>query len=524
MSVHRRLLVGEAVRTARGTHGNAVLMHGDRIVAVGDRRTLSQPGVRVENYEGAFLLPGMRDAHMHPVPYAASLFGVSLEGVTSIGMLQDTIRDASEELAADTPFVALRLDDESLLERRLPTRDDLDAAASDRPVLVHRYCGHVAIANSTALRLAGIERSTPDPGDGSIDRDDGGEPTGILRETAIDLVSTRLDASEAVSDDSLLRALSGLASMGITSVGAILGLGDGPWASFGDEVAQLVAVADRLPITVHAFVIAHTVDGLTDAAGRIGTGSDRLRWAGYKGFADGSLGGHTAAMHAPFSDRPDEMGTMRLDTTDWELARASLDMGGMVAIHAIGDRANGAVIDLYEELTAGGANPLKLRIEHASVLERSDIDRIARLGTIASVQPAFLGSEFEWIADRVGADRIVSTYPFASLDYAGVPMAGGSDSPVESPDPWKGMALARDRAGVLRAESLLPDRALALFTDGAAAALGEPLPLAPTSPADVIVVDRDPVTINPDELRETVVYETWVRGERAGTTSRADGT
>jgi hypothetical protein len=302
--------------------------------------------------------------------------------------------------------------------------------------------------------------------------------------------------------------------MGITSIGAILGLGDGPWASLGDEVARLVAVADRLPITVHAFVIAHTADGLADGARRLDVGSNRLRWAGYKGFADGSLGGHTAAMHAPFSDRPDEMGTMRLDASDRELARTALAMGGMVAIHAIGDRANGAVIDLFEELIAEGASPRKLRIEHASVLDRSDIERMARLGTIASVQPAFLGSEFEWIADRVGADRIVSTYPFASMDYAGVPMCGGSDSPVESPDPWAGMALARDRAGVLRAESLLPDRALSLFTDGAAHALEEPLPLSPMSPADVVVVDRDPVTSDPDELRRTVVYETWVRGER----------
>jgi predicted amidohydrolase YtcJ len=514
MTSRRRLLIGEAVRTARGIHGNAVLMHDDRIVAVGDQRTLRKPGVRVENYEGAFLLPGMRDAHMHPVPYAASLFGISLEGVTSIGMLQEKIRTASADLAPNAPFVALRLDDASLAERRLPTRDDLDAAAPDRPVLVHRYCGHVAIANTAALRIAGIDPSTGGPGDGAIDRDDAGEPNGILRETAIDLVSTRLDASEAVTNDSLLRALKGLTVMGITSIGAILGLGDGPWASLGDEVTRLAAVADRLPITVHAFVIAHTVGGLVDAARRIDVGSDRLRWAGYKGFADGSLGGHTAAMHAPFSDRPDEMGTMRLDASDRELARASLDMGGMVAIHAIGDRANGAVVDLFEELVAEGANPRKLRIEHASVLERSDIDRIARLGVITSVQPAFLGSEFEWIADRVGADRIVSTYPFASLDYAGVPMGGGSDSPVESPDPWAGMALARDRAGVMHAEGLLPDRALALFTDGAAIALGEPLPLAPTSPADVIVVDRDPVTIDPEELRKTVVYETWVRGER----------
>ena len=132
------------------------------------------------------------------------------------------------------------------------------------------------------------------------------------------------------------------------------------------------------------------------------------------------------------------------------------------------------------------------------------------------MQPAFHGSEFEWIADRVGADRIVSTYPFASKDFAGVRMCGGSDSPVESPDPWAGMALARDRAGVMPGEGLLPDRALSLFTDGAAAALGEQLPLSPGSPADLVVVDRDPVASDPDQLRGTVVHETWVRGKRVG--------
>ena len=514
MTSHRRLLVADAVRTARGIHGNAILLDGSRVVAAGDHRTLDAPGLTVHEYPGAYLVPGMRDAHMHPVPYASSLYGTSLDAATSIGRLQDIIRDGSADLSPGSPFIALRLDDESLVERRLPTRADLDAAAPDRPVLIHRYCGHVAIANTAALALAGVDRFTPDPSDGSIDQDPGGEPTGVLRETAIDLVSTRLDASGSVTDQFLLDALTGLAGMGITSIGAILGLGDGPWASLGDEVTRIVSVADRLPISVHAFIIAHTADALAAAAGRLDVGNDRLRWLGYKGFADGSLGGHTAAMHAPFADRPDELGTMRLDESDRDLAVAALGMGGMVALHAIGDRANGAVIDLYADLIDDGADPHKLRIEHASVLAPSDINRIARLGVIASVQPAFLGSEFEWIADRVGADRIVSTYPFASMDFAGVRMCGGSDSPVESPDPWAGMALARDRAGVMPGEGLLPDRALSLFTDGAAAALGEQLPLSPGSPADLVVVDRDPVASDPDQLRETVVYETWVRGER----------
>ncbi len=513
MTDHRTLLVAEAVRTARGIPGDAILIDRGKVVAVGDRRALIEPGLAVEEYPGAFLLPGLRDAHMHPVPYAASLTGTSLRGVADIREFLDTLADAASTLPPDAPLIALRLDDGTLAEHRLPTRDDLDRAVSDRPVLVHRYCGHVAIANTAALRHAGLTASTPDPGDGSIDRDADGEPTGVLRETAIDLVSTRLDASANLSEEALVDALTGLAGVGITSIGAILGLGDGPWASLGDEVSAITAIADRLPISVHGFVIAHSVDALTDAARRLDVGSDRLRWLGYKGFADGSLGGHTAAMHAPFNDLPDETGTMRLDAMDRKLAEAAMRMGGMVALHAIGDRANGAVIDLYEELISDGAAPRRLRIEHASVLDRSDIDRIARLGVIVSVQPAFIGSESSWIVDRVGPDRIVSTYPFASLDHAGVPLCGGSDSPVESPDPWVGMALARDRAGVMLEEGLLPNRALSLFTDGAALALGEPVPLSKGSPADIIAVDRDPVAVTPSDLRDTRVLETWVRGE-----------
>ncbi|MEN8113368.1 MAG: amidohydrolase [Actinomycetota bacterium] len=510
----RRLLVADAVRTARGVPGDAILIDGQRVVAVGDREALQSSSTTVEEYPGTFLLPGLIDAHIHPVAYAASLVGTSLRAATSMAEIQAELRTADETLPEGAPLIALRFDDASLAERRLPTRADLDEAVGRRPTLAHRYCGHVAVANTAALELAGIDAATENPDGGSIDRDVAGSPTGVLRETAIELVSTLLDASGTVAEEAFVDGLARLAGVGLTSIGAMLGLGDGPWASLGSEVEAVIAAADRLPISIDAFVIAHSVDQLIEAARALDGAGDRLRWVGYKGFADGSLGGHTAAMHSPFTDRPDEAGTMRLNETNRELAEASLRMGGMVAIHAIGDRANSAVIDLYEDLIAHGTDPGRLRIEHASVLDRDDIGRIARLGIAVSVQPAFLASESEWIADRVGPDRIVSTYPFASLDHAGVPLSGGSDSPVESPDPWAGMALARDRAGVTLSEGLLPDRALSLFTDGAAAALRRPVPLSPGSPADIIAVDRDPVVSTPDEVRGTVVHETWVGGER----------
>jgi len=182
----------------------------------------------------------------------------------------------------------------------------------------------------------------------------------------------------------------------------------------------------------------------------------------------------------------------------------------MVAIHAIGDRANTTVLDHYETIIQRGASPERLRLEHASVLNPADVERIGQMGIVASVQPAFLGSEVDWLEERVGSDRLPFTYPFRSLQRAGATLAGGSDCPVESPNPFAGMALAIDRAGIVVEEGLDPAAALGLFTQ--ATALQEPAPLAAGSPADLIVVDRNPVEVTPDELRETQVLGTFVDG------------
>jgi hypothetical protein len=243
----------------------------------------------------------------------------------------------------------------------------------------------------------------------------------------------------------------------------------------------------------------------------IDAAAERLRWLGIKRFGDGSFGGHTAAMHEAYLDVP-TTGTMRLTDLDREITEASIALGGGAAIHAIGDAACGAVIDMFEELTARGADPARLRIEHASVLTEPDMARLARCGAIAVVQPPFLGSEAGWLGQRLGDERLRRTYAFASLEQAGITLAGSSDSPVEPPDPWAGMALAMDRAGMVIEEQLSAERALAMYTVGAARALGEPDPLAPGSPADFIVVDRDPFAVTPDELRESEVIATYVDG------------
>jgi predicted amidohydrolase YtcJ len=463
-----------------------------------------------------YIVAGLRDAHFHPVTYAASLVVPSLKSARGFAEIGERLTAAAASLTPRAPMSAIRLDDESLAEGRLPNRHDLDAMVDDRPLIVHRYCGHIAMANTAAMRLAGVTAATPDPVGGTLDRDEQGEPTGVLREMGIETVSLPLAelSGPAVTDDQVVDAMYALASVGLTSIGGIVGCGDGPWADLGDQFSQLLRVADRLPINVRVLVIGQDPDQLRDAARRLTEiESPRLTFLGVKIFGDGSLGGHTAAMHEPFADA-DTTGQLRFDAASSRpLVKTALGLGGISAIHAIGDRANAAVLDFYDDLIQDGADPARLRIEHASILGPDEVAAFARLGVTASVQPAFMASETEWLEKRVGSDRLLQSYPLRTLLDAGVPLAGGSDCPVEPPHPLPGMAAARDRCGIVPEEGLTAREALDLFTNGAARSMLEPRPLAVGSPADFIVLDVDPLEATPDELRSARVLATYVAGE-----------
>ena len=506
------LVTAACVRSHRGIEGDAILVEDGVVLGVGSRDRLPGRAGHEHRYPGSIVVPGIRDAHFHPVAYTAAVGGLTLGSARDIADVLDAVRVAAGELPPGAPVVGLRLDDESLTERRLPTAAELDRAAPSRPVVLHRYCGHVAVANHAALALGGITAATSDPIGGVIDRNAAGAPTGVLRETAIDAVSAALPpGASAVTPAGVARALRGLAALGITSIGAMVRRGEGAWASLGNETEILAAAGPDIPIKVRAYVIADTAEQLLDAGTRLGAAGPRVRWQGLKRFGDGSFGGHTAAMHLPFADRP-TTGTLRLAASDEALAIAALDAGKDVAIHAIGDLAVTRTVDLMETLRRLRPRDGRLRIEHVSVILPADVARMASLGILASVQPPFMGSETHWIEGRVGADRLPMTYAFRTMADAGITLAGGSDCPVEKPDPWSGMALARDRAGVYPSEALSAEAAFVMYTAGGAAALGEPEPLAVGSPADFVVVDRDPVTATPDLLRNTRVLATYVDG------------
>ena len=421
----------------------------------------AHPGPHETVQRAGYIVPGLRDAHLHLGSITAATSGVTLDGTRDL-------ENVAQRIAArgSGDVVAIAFDETDMTPSRLMDAEDLDAMIEDRAVLVYRVCGHIAMANSIALERAGIDRSTPDPPGGSIDRDASGHPTGILRETAIDLVSAVIDdTTRRFGDDELASTIEQLTILGLTAVTAMVPAGAPAWCGPDDELDRLLALEETPQIPIDAVLISNTVEDLAHHASRLD--SDGLRFAGWKGFADGSLGGHTAALSAPYRDRPAESGTVRHDPVHFHaMAEAALQLGGSVHIHAIGDLAVDKVLDLFTDLVAAGAPPERLRVEHASILTPGLIGRMSELGVIASVQPAFVRSDARWLDERLGPRRGRWAYPFRSMLDAGIRLVGGSDAPVEQPDPLSGVRAAVDRGGWNLDEALEPWEALSLFAEG----------------------------------------------------------
>lgn len=475
--------------------GNTVIVADGQVLEVTES---DDPGDF--HYPTCTIVGAFTDSHLHPFGYAALTSGTSLFGATSIDDVVDRVAEAATGLGPGTAVVAQRLDDTPL--GRLPERTDLDRAVPENPAIVYRYCGHVAVANTAALAAAGIDQDTPDPIGGSFDRGSDGLPNGVLRETALDTVGVALEGLVPPPDDrATVAAINGLAGLGIAGIGGMVAAGSPIWCGVGDELDSLCRLGPEIRIRVDAIIIADTSRTLEAGAGRLAEAGPRVGFWGWKAFADGSLGGHTAAMHEPFSGTT-QRGTMRLDPDHtYQMGRCALDLGGIVAVHAIGDRAIDETLDVFERLIDNGAEPHRLRMEHVSVPTASAITRMAKLGIVASIQPSFLTSEASWVPGRLGPGR--AAYPFAAMQAAGVSLLGGSDCPVERPDPLAGIAAAVNRPGWDDGESLDIGSALALFTDAPARHFGQPEPLTPGSAADLVMIDG---VVGSDEATVEAVF------------------
>lgn len=498
-----------------------------RIVTVGDEETVLRdagPATRVLDLAGATVLPGFDDAHCHPIAFGLALewVDVSPEAAPTLERLLGRLAEAARALPPDRWLLARGYDDSRLDVRRHPTRWELDAVTGGRPTIVIRTCGHMLVANSAALARAGITRDTPDPEGGRIVRGPDGEPTGLLQERAQELVR-QLVPPPTVADleRALRRAGERFLSLGITSVSEA-GIGR------AEELQAYQNLRQRGELPVRSRVMLY-IDHLLEPAERLGLttgfGDDWLRIGPFKLLQDGAGGARTAAMSIPYPDEPENYGIAvytqeQLDEAFTRVAR----LGGQVAAHAIGDRAIEMVLTAFERtLPHHPRADHRWRIEHCGMLRPDLLDRMARLGVVAVPQPGFgyyLGDAYR---RNFSEDWLALAYPARSWLERGIPVAFSSDAPVIPPDPWVGI-----RAAVLRQTRTgqpfgLEQRidvltAIRLYTSGGAYAHFEEDRkgrIAPGYLADLAVVDRDPVAIDPEELPTLRTVLTVVDGRIA---------
>ncbi len=504
----------------------ALAVRGGVIVAVGSRDrilALAGPDTRREDLGGGFVLPGFIDSHVHFINGGLSLLAVQLRDAASRQEFSARIAAEASRRPAGEWILNGDWDHQLFQPVELPRRDWIDSVTPDHPVCVNRLDGHMVLCNGLALAKAGITRTTQAPPGGEIVRDPAtGEPTGILKDAAMDLVFRVVpETTPAERRRALDAALRYAAERGVTSVHDVSG-------EAGLDLYQEYRRDGRLTTRIFFYLPIARIDEAERLGFRTGFGDDVLRFAGLKGFADGSLGSGTAAFFEPYSDEPGTSGLfhgqMFPEGIMAERISAADAAGLQVAIHAIGDRAVAVILDAFEKAAADGAvRDRRFRIEHAQHLRATDFERFARLGAVASVQPYHAIDDGRWAERRIGPQRARTTYAFRTFLQHGVRLAFGSDWPVAPMDPVLGLYAAVTRAPIdgSRPMGWVPEQKLGLeeairaFTQGGAyAEFAEDRKgvLAPGRLADLVVLDRDPFAVDPAALKEIRVMRTVCGG------------
>jgi hypothetical protein len=496
-----------------------------RLLAVGELDALqAEFGARaqIEDLGGAVVLPGLTDAHLHLRAYAHNLQKIDCFGASKQECL-DKVAERAKGTPPDKWVLGHGWNQNEWPDGRFPSAADLDAAAPDHPAYLTATSLHAAWANSAALKAAGVTAETEDPPDGQFERDERGQPTGILFEAAMDVVADAIPTPTPEEDiQAMTIAQQKLLQMGLTGV-----------HDFDRRSSFIALQTMRARGELSLRVLKHIpVERLEYAAGvglRSGFGDDLLRIGGIKVFVDGALGPRTAAMLQPYEGEPENKGMLFVDREELFEYASRAALGGLsMTVHAIGDRANHEVLAAYEQLRAfeseRGLPALRHRVEHAQILHPDDFEKFSRLGVIASVQPIHATSDMR-MADRYWGERAQYAYAWQSLQEAGARLAFGSDAPVDTPNPFKGLhaAVTRQRAdgspgdgGWFPGQRLTLMEGLHGYTQGAAYAAGmeERLGmLAPGFLAELIVIDRDPFTCPPEELKDIEVRGTMLGGD-----------
>jgi hypothetical protein len=472
---------------------------------------------------GKMILPGFIDNHTHFLGGGYQLSSVNLRGVKSKAAFIDSLRAYISSLRDNRWIMGGDWDHEAW-GGELPTKQWIDSFSGNHPVFINRYDGHMALANSRALELAGITRKTQNPPGGQIVKDPKtGEPTGILRDGAMDLVSNVIPPPAATAlDEYLQKAIQHAFEHGVTQIHDM-----GSYGGWDDLSTYRKAYANKhLDLRIYSFVPVATWKMLDSFVKQNGRGNDMLRWGGLKGFVDGSLGSTTAWFYEPYLDAP---GSTGLQVTDTNLLRQwilSADSAGLhVATHAIGDRANDWILGVYQEAeNKNGKKDRRFRVEHAQHLTAKAIPEFAALGVIPSMQPYHCIDDGKWAYKRLDTDRLKRTYAFKSLLASGAKLTFGSDWTVAPLDPIAGIYAAVTRRtlddknpeGWYPAEKITVEQALKCYTANNAYAgfqenkLGK---LKAGMLADLVELSEDIISAAPEKIRDIKVIRTIVNGK-----------
>jgi predicted amidohydrolase YtcJ len=493
------ILIGDDGKVKRLLHGEMLKLRDTTVVDAGGRT----------------VLPGLIDAHGHVMALGFNALQLDLTGTNSLADLQQRLKDHAAANPDARWILGRGWNQELWPDKRFPTAADIDAVVSDRPVWLGRVDGHAAIANTAAMQAAGYSLNTQAPSGGRIEH-------GLFVDAAMPLIESKIPApTPAEQDAALAKAQEQMLAVGLTAA-ADMGTAPEEWAAMnragatGTLKARILGYAGGIP-SMRAMNGGKPSDWLF---------GDRLHLGGVKLYADGALGSRGAFLKRPYADKPDTRGLSLI--SDQELNKQSLEAasnGFQLAIHAIGDAGNSEVIGNYEKLGQYCKSDCRWRIEHVQIIDPADIPRLKPAGIIASMQPVHQTSDRLMAEQRLDPPRLKGAYAWQTIARSGVPLAFGSDFPVESPNPFPGLAAAISRqdvngqppGGWLPEERVTLGQAIHGFTRGAAYAsfaedrIGS---LDAGKWADFIIVDRDPTKVDPQQLARTQVLETWVAGKK----------
>ena len=484
--------------------------------------------------KGQPVIPGLVDAHIHLIGYAATKErNVTLKGVSSLEVMQQKIADfiKTKELDEGTWVSGSGWNHDLFPVREIPTKKDLDAVSPHHPMKLLRMCYHICVVNTKALELAGITKDTPDPEGGRIDRDAEGNPTGVLRETAMTLVDKAIpplvDKEEIKA--LILSACEDLVSLGFTAVHT------DDFGMTGDRQATLDAYMEldqegKLPLDVVLQMITYEPEDFQfylDNGLKTGRRFNRLVCGPIKILGDGSLGSRTAALKEPYSDDPNTSGFMLMSEANLDkMIRQAFDNGFDTAIHAIGDLTMETVLNLYEKYDGlVKQHGLKPAIIHSQIASAELLQQYKKLGVVANFQPIFTHSDWRIAEERVGPERLKYSYCWKTYLDMGIPCVGSSDAPVESFNPYYNLytAVARKdldgnpEGGWVPEEALSREEALKLFTlypPMLTREVGEKGELKPGYAADFTVLSHHPYEVELDDLKKISAFATYKGGEK----------